>query len=403
MVSPMLLASKGKRSPIRDLAEFGAAQAAIVGKENVFDFSLGNPSTPAPPEVNESIRWLVDNVDPVELHGYSSNMGLDSCREAIAQSLNRRFGRQLTKNNIMLVTGASMALNIISFALNIDKDSELIAIAPFFPAYRQAAVAGGNKLVVVPPDTEHFQIDFEALEGLINEHTQGIIINSPNNPAGTIYSEATLQRLADLLTRKSGEYGHAIYIICDEPYRELVYTDEIVPYVPAIYKNTIICYSYSKSLSLAGERIGYVATDNDIDDFDEVWMALKGAAGYAANVCAPVLFQMVVERCVDVQPNTEDYVYNRNLLLDAFSRIGYRFAPPSGAFYLFFEAPFGLSGAEFSDLAKKYNVLVVPAGGFGCPDWLRLSFCVSRQTVENSLPFFEKLYEEARELAASRA
>lgn len=397
MVSPMLLATKGKRSPIRELSEYGAAQAAIVGRENVFDFSLGNPSTPAPPEVNEAIRYLIDNEDPVELHGYSSNQGLDSCRQAIADSLNRRFGRQLTKKNIMMVMGASTGLHIISIALHIDRDSEIVAIAPFFPAYRQMAVCGGNKLVVVPPDTKNFQIDFCALEKLLNPHTQAIIVNSPNNPAGTIYSEETLKRLADLLTRKSEEFGHAIYIICDEPYRELVYTDEVVPYVPAIYKNTIVCYSYSKSLSLAGERIGYIATDNDIDGFDDVWMALRGASGYAANVCAPVLFQKVVERCVDVQPNTDDYVYNRNVLLEAFTKMGYHFAPPSGAFYLFFEAPFGLSAQEFSDMAKKYNVLVVPADGFGCPNWLRLSFCVSRRTVENALPLFEKLYAEAKE------
>lgn len=399
MVSPKLLAAKGKRSPIRELSEYAAAQAAKLGRENVYDFSLGNPSTPPPKEVEDTIIDIIQNEDLKKVHGYSSNIGMDSCRQAIAESYNRRFGCNLSKDNFMMVTGASTGLHIISVALNVHPDNEIMVIAPFFPGYRAAVNCGGNKMVIVPPDTENFQINFEAMESLINENTQAIIINSPNNPAGTIYSIDTIKKLASLLKRKSEEYGHAIYIICDEPYRELVYTDEVVPYIPQYYNNTIICYSYSKSLSLAGERVGFIATDNNIDDFEDVWMALKGAAGVIANVCAPTLFQMVVERCVDVAPNMEDYRHNRELLVDAFTKIGYNFANPSGAFYIFFEAPFGLSGAEFSSIAKKHNVMVVPADGFGCPGWLRLSYCVSRHTVEASLPIFEQLFKEAKAIS----
>ena len=400
MVSPKFLVSGGKRSPIRELSEYGAAQAAIVGRENVYDFSLGNPSTPPPKEVEDAIIDIIQNDDPVEVHGYSSNMGLDSCRQAVAKSYNRRFGTELDKKNFMMTTGASTALNVVSLALNIDEQSEIMVIAPYFPGYTQACDAGGNRMVVVPPDMDGFQINFAEMERLINPHTQGVIINSPNNPTGVIYSAETIQRIGALLEKKSREYGHAIYIICDEPYRELVYTDAEVPYIPKYYRNTIICYSYSKSLSLAGERVGYIATDNDIDDFDQVWIALRGAAGIVANVCAPTLFQKVVERCVDVAPNMADYVYNRNLLMDAFAKIGYEFARPDGAFYLYFKAPFGMDAQEFSELAKKYNVLIVP--GFGCPGYLRLSYCASRRSCEACIPFMQKLYDEAREIMAGK-
>ncbi|WP_130864261.1 pyridoxal phosphate-dependent aminotransferase [Bacilliculturomica massiliensis] len=398
MIASQYLATRGKRSDIRALSETAGQLALKIGRENVYDFTLGNPSTPPPQEVEDAIVDIIRGTDDlVAVHGYSSNAGMDSCRQAIADSFNRRFGRQLTKDNFMMVTGASTGLHTVSRALHIDENSEIMVIAPFFPGYYPMVACGGNKMVVVPPDTEHFQINFDELEPRLSKHTQGIIINSPNNPSGVIYSEETIKKLAALLKKKSAEYGHAIYLICDEPYRELVYTDEVVPYIPAYYNNTIICYSYSKSLSLPGERIGFVATDNNIDDFDDVWAGLRGASSDVANVCAPTLFQMVVERCVDVAPNMADYAHNRKVLREAFSRIGYRFADPSGAFYLFFQAPFGMSAEDFMDLAIKRNVFVVPAASFGCPEWLRLSFCVSRHTVEASIPAFEALYQEARE------
>lgn len=403
MIAPQYLVSGGKRSDIRSLSEMANKLALEIGRENVFDFTLGNPSTPPPQEVEDAIVDIVTNTkDLVDVHGYSNNAGLDSCRQAIAESFNRRFGRQLSKANFMLTTGASTALHIVSKALHIDENSEIMVIAPFFPGYYPMVFSAGNKMVIVPADTKHFQINFEEMEARLTPHTQAVIINSPNNPSGVIYGEETIKKLAALLKKKSAEFGHAIYIVCDEPYRDLVYTDDTVPYIPAYYNNTIICYSYSKSLSLPGERIGFIATDNDIDDFIDVWAGLRGASGDLANVCAPTLFQMVVERCVDVAPNIADYVHNRQILREAFGKIGYTFADPSGAFYLFFKAPFGITAEEFMDLAIEHHVFVVPAGSFGCPEWLRLSFCVSRQTVEDSIPLFAKLYDEAKTLAEKK-
>ena len=354
MIAPQYLVSGGKRSDIRSLSEMANKLALEIGRENVFDFTLGNPSTPPPQEVEDAIVDIVTNTkDLVDVHGYSNN-------------------------------------------------SEIMVIAPFFPGYYPMVFSAGNKMVIVPADTEHFQINFEEMEARLTPHTQAVIINSPNNPSGVIYGEETIKKLAALLKKKSAEFGHAIYIVCDEPYRELVYTDDIVPYIPAYYNNTIICYSYSKSLSLPGERIGFIATDNNIDDFNDVWAGLRGASGDLANVCAPTLFQMVVERCVDVAPNIADYVHNRQILREAFGKIGYTFADPSGAFYLFFKAPFGITAEEFMDLAIEHHVFVVPAGSFGCPEWLRLSFCVSRQTVEDSIPLFAKLYDEAKTLTEKK-
>lgn len=387
---------------IRELSELCAERAKVVGIENVYDFTLGNPSTPPPQAVLDCIKELAEAEDQVAIHGYSSNQGFDETREAIAKSYNRRFGCNMTKDNFIMVSGATTALHTISIILNIDENSEIIAIAPFFPAYHTVAAVGGNKLVIVPPDTENFQINMEALEAAINPNTQGVIINSPNNPSGTIYSPETIQKIADLLTKKSEEYGHAIYIIADEPYRELVYTDEIVPYIPDYYPNTIIAYSYSKSLSFAGDRIGYVCTDNNIEDFDGVWRALKKAALTAGNVCAPSFFQRVIEKCVDVEPNMDDYIYNRNLLMNGLQEIGIHTANPSGAFYLFVQAPFGMSAPEFAELCVKHDIYIVPADSFGCPGWLRLSYCVSRATCEGSLPGFAAAYKEAEAMAAAK-
>ena len=240
MIAPQYLVSGGKRSDIRSLSEMANKLALEIGRENVFDFTLGNPSTPPPQEVEDAIVDIVTNTkDLVDVHGYSNNAGLDSCRQAIAESFNRRFGRQLSKANFMLTTGASTALHIVSKALHIDENSEIMVIAPFFPGYYPMVFSAGNKMVIVPADTEHFQINFEEMEARLTPHTQAVIINSPNNPSGVIYGEETIKKLAALLKKKSAEFGHAIYIVCDEPYRELVYTDDIVPYIPAYYNNTI--------------------------------------------------------------------------------------------------------------------------------------------------------------------
>ena len=391
-----------QRSAIRELFEYGKKRAAEVGAENVYDFSLGNPTVPAPDCVNETVRELTHTLDSISLHGYTSAQGDAETRQAIADYLNKTYKTSFKADNFYMTMGAAASLSLCFKALTTSPEDEFITIAPFFPEYRVFVEANGANLVVVPPHTSDFQIDFDALEKAISKHTKGVIINSPNNPSGVVYSEETIKKLAVLLEKKSKENGHPVFIIADEPYREIAYDGVDVPYVTKYYDNTLVCYSYSKSLSLPGERIGFIATDNDIDDFNDVWAGLRGASGDLANVCAPTLFQMVVERCVDVAPNIADYVHNRQILREAFGKIGYTFADPSGAFYLFFKAPFGITAEEFMDLAIEHHVFVVPAGSFGCPEWLRLSFCVSRQTVEDSIPLFAKLYDEAKTLAEKK-
>ena len=389
------------RSTIREIFEYGNQRAAIVGRENVLDFSLGNPNVPAPDEVRQAILAEAAG-DPVAIHGYTSAPGAPDVRRTLADSLNRRFGTDYTGDSLYLTAGAAAALMCAFRALACEGD-EFVVFAPFFPEYKMFIESGaGAKCVLVPPSIEDFQIDFDAFAQRVSEHTKAVVINSPNNPSGAVYSEQTIRRLAAFLREKENEYGHPIYLISDEPYREIVYDNVTIPFVPNYYDDTIICYSYSKSLSLPGERIGFIATDNNIDDFNDVWAGLRGASGDLANVCAPTLFQMVVERCVDVAPNIADYVHNRQILREAFGKIGYTFADPSGAFYLFFKAPFGITAEEFMDLAIEHHVFVVPAGSFGCPEWLRLSFCVSRQTVEDSIPLFAKLYDEAKTLTEKK-
>jgi aspartate aminotransferase len=276
-------------------------------------------------------------------------------------------------------------------ALICSSESQIVTIAPYFPEYKCFVEASGGKLTVVPPDTDAFQISFEKLEKLINENTQGVIINSPNNPSGVVYTEDTIRRLSAMLTEKSALYGHPIYLISDEPYRELVYDNIKVPYVPKYYNNTFVCYSYSKSLSLPGERIGYILVPDEMEDFDMVYAAIVGGARASGHVCAPTLFQKVIAECVDVMPDMKIYETNRNLLYNNLTKMGYHCAKPDGAFYLFFEAPNGYTGIEFSEKAKEYNLLLVPGDEFGCPKHLRLSYCVSTEKIEKALPIFEKL------------
>lgn len=391
MVSNQMYTYGSKRSCIRDLFEFGKQQTAIVGKDNVYDFSLGNPSIPAPKKVEEAILSILNKENPVAIHGYSSAQGHDFVRETIANSLNRKHGTNFSKRNLFLTCGAAPTLIACFKALICSPESEIIAVAPYFPEYKCFVEASGGKLTVVPADTEAFQVNFGELEKLINKNTQAIIINSPNNPSGVVYTEDTIRRLSSILTEKSAMYGHTIYLISDEPYRELVYGDVKVPYVPKYYKNTLVCYSYSKSLSLPGERIGYVLIPNEMEDFDMVYAAVAGGARASGHVCAPTLFQKVIAECVDVMPDLEAYEKNRNLLYNSLTKMGYRCAKPDGAFYLFFEAPNGYTAKEFSEKAKEYNVLIVPGDDFGCPKHLRLSYCVSTEKIEKALPIFEKL------------
>ena len=380
-------------SVIRQLFAYGLEQAKVVGPENVYDYSLGNPSIPAPKKVNESIKKIVDEIDSIKLHGYSMAPGFEEARAAVAKDLAARFGLDVKASELFFTCGAAPALISIIKALIVDSDTEIMAIAPFFPEYRPFVNANGGKLVVVPADTKAFQIHLDEVEKRITKHTQAIIVNSPNNPSGVVYTEETLKGLASLLERKSAEYGHPIYIIADEPYRELVYGGVKVPFIPCLYKNTIVCYSYSKSLSLPGERIGYVYVPGFADDSHDVYAAIAGAARIMGHVCPPTLMQKVIEYCAEERPDLVAYDENRNLLYNSLTEMGYECAKPDGAFYLFVKAPNGDANA-FSEKAKLgHNLLVVPADGFGCPGFFRLSYCVSNDMIRRSLPAFKAMIE----------
>ena len=380
-------------SVIRQLFAYGLEQAAKVGADKVYDYSLGNPSIPAPKKVNESIKKIVDETDSIKLHGYSMAPGFEEARAAVAKDLAARFGLDVKASELFFTCGAAPALISIIKALIVDSDTEIMAIAPFFPEYRPFVNANGGKLVVVPADTKAFQIHLDEVEKRITKHTQAIIVNSPNNPSGVVYTEETLKGLAALLERKSAEYGHPIYIIADEPYRELVYGGVKVPFIPCLYKNTIVCYSYSKSLSLPGERIGYVYVPGFADDSHDVYAAIAGAARIMGHVCPPTLMQKVIEYCAEERPDLVAYDENRNLLYNNLTEMGYECAKPDGAFYLFVKAPNGDANA-FSEKAKLgHNLLVVPADGFGCPGFFRLSYCVSNDMIRRSLPAFKAMIE----------
>ena len=392
MVNERMLKLGTNRSCIRELFEYGLRQAAIVGKENVFDYSLGNPSIPAPPEVNEAIVDIIRNTDSLAVHGYTPAPGLPDARAAIADELSERYGVKIRGANIFFTCGAAPALIGVIRALNLG-ESEFIAIAPFFPEYRPFAEANGAKLVAVPADIPSFQINWAALEERIGERTQAVIVNTPNNPSGVIYTRETLERLAELLKRKSAEIGHPIFLIADEPYRELAYDNAEVPFIPTIYPNTIVCYSYSKSLSLPGERIGYICVPDWVEDSATVFAAIAGGARASGHVCAPALQQRVVARCAHSRPNLKAYDENRSLLYDELSSYGYDCVKPNGAFYMFVKAPGGDSQA-FSDKAKEKNLLIVPGNDFGVPEYFRICTCVSKDMIRRSLPAFKALIEE---------
>ena len=382
-----------ERSAIRELFEYGKKQKELLGAGKVFDFSLGNPSTPAPKEIDEAITDIIKNESSVLTHGYTSAAGLFETRKAIAGSITNRFGVKASPEEIYITCGAAAALCTVFGALTKDNNTEFIAIAPYFPEYKVFAEGQGAKFKVVPAETKDFQIDFDALGRLINENTAGIIINSPNNPSGTVYSKETLEELSSILSAKEKEFGHAIYIIADEPYRELVYNNKSVPYIPSIYNNTVVCYSYSKALSLPGERIGYVYVPSFLENSTELFAAVAGAGRAMGYVCAPSLMQKVIAKCLDLPPNLEDYKINREILYNGLSELGYECASPDGAFYLFVKAPNG-DGNKFSEMAKFKNLLIVPGESFGCKEFVRISYCVDTETVKGALPLFKELIEE---------
>ena len=382
------------RSAIRELFEYGKRRAAIVGAENVFDFSLGNPSVPAPPSVNREAERLLREEDPVVLHGYTSAQGDAAVRAALADSLNRRFGTDFTGDSLYCTMGAAAALCCCFHALCCPGD-EFVVIAPFFPEYKVFIEGAGGRMTVVPADIETFQIDFEALERAINAHTKGVVVNSPNNPCGAVYSQATVRRLADLLETKSAELGRPIYLISDEPYREIVYDGVEVPYLTKYYKNTLVCYSYSKALSIPGERIGYVAVPPAMEDWQRVYAAVAGAGRALGYVNASSLFQRVAAACAEDTAELAVYAENRRLLLEGLRAMGFFCVEPGGTFYLFPRA-LEPDAVAFSERAKAHDLLLVPGDGFGCPGHVRISYCVPTERVRRALPVFEKLAREYR-------
>jgi aspartate aminotransferase len=382
-----------KRSAIRELFEYGKKRAAIVGAENVYDFSLGNPTVPAPDCVNETIRELTKNLDSISLHGYTSAQGDVETRQAIADYLNKTYQTSFNADNFYMTCGAAASLTISLCALVSDSQDEVIAIAPFFPEYRVFAGTSGAKFVVVSADTEEFQIKFDELEAKINEHTKAVIINSPNNPSGAVYSEETIKKLAALLSKKEKEYGTSIFIICDEPYREIVYDGVEVPYVTKYYNNTIVCYSYSKSLSLPGERIGYILVPDEADDSKTVYAACAGAGRALGYVCAPSMFQKVIAKCVGNTGDINLYKKNRDLLYDELTKMGYHCYKPQGAFYMFVES-LEKDSVNFCEKAKEEDLLLVAADGFACPGWVRVSYCVDEEMIRRSFKAFKALKEK---------
>ena len=381
-----------KRSAIRELFEYGRKRVSVVGKENVCDFSLGNPSVPSPQALKEAYIRLLE-LPPLETHGYTSAAGCDELRAALARNVADTFDTEAYPQDFYVTCGAAAALTSVMGALTIDDNTEFIALAPFFPEYRCFAETSGAKLRVVDADEKEFQIDFEKLEKAINVNTQAVIVNSPNNPSGVVYTEFTVKRLAKLLSHRSEEYGKPIYIISDEPYRELVYGGVKVPFIPKYYPNTVVCYSYSKKLSIPGERIGYVYVPQNAADNRRLFDAVAGAARAYGYVCAPSLVQRVIAACVDVPPDLTVYETNRDILYNGLTEMGYFCAKPDGAFYLFVKTPEN-DGDAFCERAKQKDLLVVPGAGFGCPGFVRISYCVDTEVCLRSLPVFKELIEK---------
>lgn len=380
------------RSAIRELFEYGKQRASVVGKEHVYDFSLGNPTVPAPACVKESIIELLNTANPIDIHGYTSAQGDAEFRNALAEYYNSTYGTKFHADNFYITCGAAASLCITFRALTEQKEDQFIAIAPYFPEYKAFVEGNGATFCMVEADTAHFQIDMKKLAAAINEHTKGVIINSPNNPSGVIYSEETIKELAALLEAKSEEIGHPIFLISDEPYREIAYDGVEVPYVTKYYKNTIVCYSFSKSLSLPGERIGFVLVPAEVTESRNVYLTMCGAARVLGFVCAPSLFQKALGKCLGQVGDINLYKINRDLLYTKLTQMGYECVNPQGAFYMFVKA-MGGNSKEFCERAKALDLLLVAADDFGCPGYARISYCVDKEMIERSMTAFEKLAE----------
>ena len=394
MVSEQMYELGTKKSTIRTIFEYGRKRAAEVGEENIYDFSLGNPNVPAPEFIKKAIIDIVSGTDPVAVHGYTIAPGNAEVRELLAKSINDKQGTSFSGKNLFMTSGAAAAITITFKALS-EPGDEFLTFAPFFPEYRCFVESTGAKLVVTPARTEDFQIDFDAFEKLLNSKTKAVIVNSPNNPSGVVYSVETIKKLTELLRIKEKEYGHPIFLISDEPYREIAYDGIEVPYLTKYYDDTIVCYSYSKSFSLPGERIGYIVVPDTIADFGKVYGAIAGAGRILTHVNAPSLFQLVVARCAGLPSDISTYEKNGKLLYQGLIEAGFTCVKPQGAFYLF---PKCLEEDDyaFCERAKKYDLLLVPGTDFGCPGYFRAAYCIKTETIERSLPVFKKLAEDYR-------
>ena len=388
MISDKMRPLVENNSAIRAMFEEGKKLAAQYGRENVYDFSLGNPNVPAPPAVNKAILDILNEEESTLVHGYMSNAGYEDVRDAIAQSLNRRFSTHFRLDNILMTVGAASGMNVI-FKTILNPGDEVVVFAPYFMEYGSYVRNYDGVLSIVPPDTKTFQPDLKEFELRITNKTKAVIINTPNNPSGVIYSSKTLESIAKIMREKEKEYGKSIVLISDEPYRELAYDGAEVPYVTPFYHNTIVCYSYSKSLSLPGERIGYLVLPDEMDDFQGVAAAASIANRVLGCVNAPSLMQRVIMRCVDEQVDLESYNRNRELLYGHLTEYGFECIKPEGAFYLFVKSP--VDDKEFCQFCKEHRVLLVPGSSFACPNYVRIAYCVSYDQILRSLPAFEAI------------
>lgn len=392
MIAEKMIPFVQNNSAIRTMFEEGNRLKKKYGEDKVFDFSLGNPSVPAPDCVREAIIHLVNNEEPTALHGYMNNAGFEDVRETIAQSLNRRFGTAFSAKNLIMTVGAASGLNVILKTI-LNPGDEVVVFAPYFLEYGAYIKNYDGKIVEISPDIETFQPNLQELKEKITARTKAVIVNTPHNPTGVIYSEETIRALAGILKEKQREYGSVICLISDEPYRELAYDGAKVPYLTKYYKNTVVGYSYSKSLSLPGERIGYLVIPDEMEDSETVIAAAGIANRILGSVNAPSLMQKVIARCVDAEVDVAAYDKNRKALYQGLTDCGFQCVKPEGAFYLFVKSPVP-DEKEFCEAGKKYNILMVPGSSFACPGYVRLAYCVSHETILNSLPRFRKLAEE---------
>ena len=393
MVSAKMYELGTKKSTIRTIFEFGRKRAAEVGEENIFDFSLGNPNVPTPDFVRDAAIDILQTYEPSAVHGYTVAPGNPQVRQTLAESINARFGTKFAGKNLFITSGAAAAITICFKALA-EPDDEFITFAPYFPEYKCFVESTGATLKIVKPRPVDWQIDFDDFQKLLTAATKAVIINSPNNPSGAVYSRETIAELTDILKQRSEQFGHPIFLICDEPYRELAYGVD-VPWVTNFYRNTLVCYSYSKSFSLPGERIGYIVVPSEVADFDAIYGAIAGAARVLTHVNAPSLWQLVVAKCAGKTVDITPYERNGKILYDGLIAAGFECVKPQGAFYLF---PKALEADDyaFCERAKKYDLLLVPGADFGAPGYFRAAYCIKTDTIERSLPLFKKLAEEYR-------